>query len=895
MAIYFDQTTDDATLPNLINEVFNDGYLTEGAPPTPGTNSTRSAKLTGTNIAINDERSAKIRGSLSSNSTRSAKITGDNRRFWVGGTGSWNDDTNHWALSSGGLPNTGNLPSYSNSVVIDENSGLSGGTLSVNSTVNCIDFTSRTAYSYTLAVVAGGDFGIKGSLELESGITFTDVGHYGAITFTATTTGKTIDIAGVVLPLAIVFSGVGGGWTLLNDIEISYGNLIFDNGTFNADIYDVIAVTVAINRSTTHSPTILMGSGIWQISSSWTVTKNLGGTLTIIPETSTIKLVGSGGTISFNGGGELYNDLLFSGATGSIFSIGGSNTFNDFTVDSSPQTLKFEYGSTTTIVNDPDISGTPGNLNTLNTSYGKTSFNLSKSSGVINCDYLDISYSNAIGGAQWYAGEHSLNTIGNDGWLFNGSDERYSKIYSEEVVTSIRDAKTTGKSTNNAERSSNLIGNISASSDRNSKLTGIPIPTNSEIQAKITGKSNVTDERSSKVSGKILIDDSRQSYVIGKQSTSAIRDSNIIGKQSTSSESDVQITGKELTSSIRDSKVTGMDVSGSERSSKIIGLEFDSSERNSNILGKENIYEERQSNITGKNGSSVGISAKLNGKAIESTTRDAKILGQENIQSERQSVIGGQSSTSSEIDSRVIGNLTTDDSKSAKLRGFNLSDSNRDVILIGKALSNDERLGVIHGKENANNDRSVSLFGKKSSFSEIFSKVSGIISASSERFTKLIGKQETQSEHDALIFGKIITTVERLVKLIGKDNKTSDRTSKLRGKDLINSSRQSEIAGKKLTLSQRFGKLIGKANTSSNRLAKVAGTYFAYNEISSRITGGLGTQDSRQAKLRGKIIHILFKTINVGIKLLRGNVSIKDMKGNVSIKKLETKITIEKQ
>ena len=43
---------------------------------------------------------------------------------------------------------------------------------------------------------------------------------------------------------------------------------------------------------------------------------------------------------------------------------------------------------------------------------------LSKSSGVVNCDYLDLSNSNATGGATWYAGLNSEDTLNNDGWIF---------------------------------------------------------------------------------------------------------------------------------------------------------------------------------------------------------------------------------------------------------------------------------------------------------------------------------------------------------------------------------------------------------------------------------------------------------------------------------------------
>lgn len=43
---------------------------------------------------------------------------------------------------------------------------------------------------------------------------------------------------------------------------------------------------------------------------------------------------------------------------------------------------------------------------------------LSKTSGTIASDYLNLSHSNATGGATWYAGSHSTNTTDNTGWIF---------------------------------------------------------------------------------------------------------------------------------------------------------------------------------------------------------------------------------------------------------------------------------------------------------------------------------------------------------------------------------------------------------------------------------------------------------------------------------------------
>jgi guanyl-specific ribonuclease Sa len=65
------------------------------------------------------------------------KVEDDATRYWVGGTGSWIDDTNHWATESGGTPGFGNLPDEVTDVVFDENSfSAADQTVSVDSNYN---------------------------------------------------------------------------------------------------------------------------------------------------------------------------------------------------------------------------------------------------------------------------------------------------------------------------------------------------------------------------------------------------------------------------------------------------------------------------------------------------------------------------------------------------------------------------------------------------------------------------------------------------------------------------------------------------------------------------------------------------------------------------------------
>jgi len=81
-------------------------------------------------------------------------------------------------------------------------------------------------------------------------------------------------------------------------------------------------------------------------------------------------------------------------------------------------TITFEAGSTTTVTNFT-LSGSAGNLVTINSSVPGVQFTLSKSSGTVTANYLSIRDSNATGGAYWDASNGTnINEGNNTGWNF---------------------------------------------------------------------------------------------------------------------------------------------------------------------------------------------------------------------------------------------------------------------------------------------------------------------------------------------------------------------------------------------------------------------------------------------------------------------------------------------
>lgn len=107
--------------------------------------------------------------------------------------------------------------------------------------------------------------------------------------------------------------------------------------------------------------------------------------------------------------------LKFSG-TGP-YSSTNSNQFADIQTDTLPATITFSAGSTITVT-DFTLSGTAGNLVSLQSSVSGSQFNLSKSSGAVTSSYLSLKDVNATGGATWTANFSTFLT-NVTGWLGN--------------------------------------------------------------------------------------------------------------------------------------------------------------------------------------------------------------------------------------------------------------------------------------------------------------------------------------------------------------------------------------------------------------------------------------------------------------------------------------------
>ena len=248
-------------------------------------------------------------------------------RYWVGGAGTWNtSSTTNWSASSGGASGA-SVPTAADSVIFDQ-----AGTYTVTMTgaLLCLDLTVSLG-TVTFATGTTPTLAITGNMTLLVGTVWSST---GAVTFNATTTGKTITTNGVTISGPITLNGVGGGWTLgsaltMNTASNTLGLFTVTNGTFATGNFNMTLGAFASNNSNTRSVT-LGTSAI--LASRWTFTTTTG--LTFSGASSTINFTQIASGDDFNGGGLTYGTVALTAANtaDANLTIAGANTFGTLSV-----------------------------------------------------------------------------------------------------------------------------------------------------------------------------------------------------------------------------------------------------------------------------------------------------------------------------------------------------------------------------------------------------------------------------------------------------------------------------------------------------------------------------------------------------------------------------------
>lgn len=231
--------------------------------------------------------------------------------YWVGGSGNWSDNTNHWSASSGGSPGA-SLPTSSDNVFFDGSSGSGTVTQNYNPSgfgADCLTLDAST--SSIASINMSSTLNVYGSYILKSGMTLTGSSNtifQGASTHTITTNGVSLT------PIQFTASGsytfqdnvTMGGSSLFN---IFSGTINFGSNTFTLNNVSFIATGNAIVNL--NSATINLASKIWTCRSGFTL--NCG--------TSTINLSGSNSCTLITSGYTFNNITITGGGPGQLHHI----------------------------------------------------------------------------------------------------------------------------------------------------------------------------------------------------------------------------------------------------------------------------------------------------------------------------------------------------------------------------------------------------------------------------------------------------------------------------------------------------------------------------------------------------------------------------------------------
>lgn len=281
-----------------------------------------------------------------------------------------------------------------------------------------ISFTGAT-WTTALTLSLNQATSIFGSFTSITGLTHTN--NAVNVTFEGRSS-YTLDTKSINFGNNFVMDAPGGTLTLQVALSgASSRTFALTKGTFNAVSFDVTFLTFIVQSFA--SSILTMGSGTWTCTGTGAVfTAN--NSSVINAGTSTIKITDASATgKTFAGSGKTYNNLWFAvGAGTASLTVSGSNTFNDFRDSGTvAHSILFTAG-TTNSVSTFTVTGTVGNVVTINSTTTAIHTLKKTSPGNISSDYLNIQHSVATPSNTWYAGLNSTNNQGvataGSGWLF---------------------------------------------------------------------------------------------------------------------------------------------------------------------------------------------------------------------------------------------------------------------------------------------------------------------------------------------------------------------------------------------------------------------------------------------------------------------------------------------
>jgi hypothetical protein len=365
-------------------------------------------------------------------------------RYWIGGSGDWNDNT-HWSATSGGAGGAC-IPTVFDDVYFDANSGFTAASKTVtinNGNAYCrnVNWTGAAnspiwsksaswnleAWGDSVVVIAAATFNVSPLTVKGPSTTYLQgsapLGNFDI----------TIDKPGGGLALLNNYSNTGTDFALLNGAFNASGktlnvNVISNNDLANASNMDISNANITTigwrysNTATNHTlnaanstinTTTFVTTGLTynkvNVSGTAGTHAQLAGATVdslIFTNPSTASLVG------INGANNNLNYVEYKGS-GNVYSTG--NTINTL-VFFPGKIYTFTAGTTTNITNLWFASGTPCNLTEIVSSSTTANATINKIGGAPEFDYVRVRRITAAGSIPFVAFNHTIDQGNNTNW-----------------------------------------------------------------------------------------------------------------------------------------------------------------------------------------------------------------------------------------------------------------------------------------------------------------------------------------------------------------------------------------------------------------------------------------------------------------------------------------------
>jgi hypothetical protein len=327
--------------------------------------------------------------------------------YWGNGgtsTGTWDTSTTtQWYQDVTRLIPAISAPTSTDDVIIDTSSGI--GTITCTGAV-CNNLTVTASQAIILGAT-GSTLSIFGNLSFPSGGSFSASTNTLTITMAATTTGKTITSGGKTFR-GLKFNGVGGGWTLQDNLfcyvattdvtTLTNGSLDTNNVTCNFGSF---------SYSATGTASLTLGTSIITVKSGWGISLIAGLTLSATSSTIILSPTASG-IIAFSGATLNYGTVTLAGSvTGIIYNVAFGSVVTLNNTNALAFSLQFSLPGT---IGTWAVTGSAGNVVTVGNFSGigatRTITITNRTTGI---DYLDvIDITSNLAPVTFYAGANTI-------------------------------------------------------------------------------------------------------------------------------------------------------------------------------------------------------------------------------------------------------------------------------------------------------------------------------------------------------------------------------------------------------------------------------------------------------------------------------------------------------